>query len=301
VVGHKMKHPFSRLFGQTEKNEGYLEEQSSIDLLEQTKKEQTNEEVIQVPIEKITPNRYQPRTVFSDERIGELAQTIKTHGIIQPIVVRRFEGQFELIAGERRWRAVKSLGWETIPAIIKQFNDSQTASVALIENLQREELSAIEEALAYAKLIEIHGLTQESLAQRLGKGQSTIANKLRLLKLPSSVQEALLSKKVTERHARSLIILKDPRIQDTILQEIIDKQLNVKQTEERVKREIEKNSDTKKVKPKRKLFSRDTRLAMNTIRQSIDMVHKSGLSLDTVEEDHEDYYQITIKIPKQKQ
>lgn len=303
-----MKHPLSRLFGLTEKNEEelqtepqeVLQDHSQAELLEQTNKVERNEEVIQIPVDRITPNRFQPRTVFADERIAELSQTIKTHGIIQPIVVRQYESGYELIAGERRWRAVQKLGWETIPAIVKGFNDSQTASVALIENLQREELSAIEEALAYAKLIELHGLTQESLAQRLGKGQSTIANKLRLLKLPDSVQDALLSKQITERHARALIGLKDTSKQEAILKEIIDKHLNVKQTEERVEKEKNKDNEEKKPKPKRKLVSRDMRLAMNTIRQSIDMVNKSGLSLDTEEEDYEDYYQITIKIPKQK-
>ena len=150
------------------------------------------DEVKQIRVSSIIPNRYQPRTVFNEAKIEELALTIHTHGIIQPIVVRPTEGEeYELIAGERRWRAVQSLGWDTVPAIVKHFNDTETASVALIENLQREELTAVEEALAYAKLIELHNLTQEALAQRLGKGQSTIANKLRLLKLPVEIQEAI--------------------------------------------------------------------------------------------------------------
>lgn len=128
-----------------------------------------NEEVQQLAIKDIVPNRFQPRTLFDEDRIAELAQTIRTHGVIQPIVVRVRDDKYEIIAGERRWRAVTSLQWEKIPAIVKEFNDSQTASIALIENLQREGLTAIEEATAYAKLIEIHNLTQESLAQRLGK------------------------------------------------------------------------------------------------------------------------------------
>ena len=144
-----------------------------------------NEEIKKIPIDHIIPNRFQPRTVFDDEKIEELARTIHTHGIIQPIVVREYEQDtFEIIAGERRWRAMKKLGWDLVPAIIKDFNDTETASVALIENLQREELTPIEEAMAYGKLLELHQLTQEALAQRLGKGQSTVANKLRLLKLP---------------------------------------------------------------------------------------------------------------------
>nr|WP_255574471.1 nucleoid occlusion protein [Halobacillus sp. Nhm2S1] len=257
------------------------------------------DEVVQVPVERVQPNRYQPRAIFNNEKISELAQTIHTHGMIQPIVLRRLnEEEYELIAGERRWRAVQSLGWETVPAIIREMNDSQTASVALIENLQREELTVIEEAVAYAKLLELHQITQEALAQRLGKSQSTIANKLRLLKLPESVQQAVMDKKITERHARALIALKDEEQQEKILAEIIEKQLNVKQTEER----IAKINDPapKKKKPKMKGVNKDMRIAMNTIRQSLTMVTDTGIDLETDEEDHDDYYQITIKIPKGK-
>ncbi|MFD2215362.1 nucleoid occlusion protein [Metabacillus endolithicus] len=292
-----MKHPFSRFFGLGEKEQG---NQIVVEEVEEVEQEDTaeeiREEVKKIPIKDITPNRFQPRTVFSNEKIEELALTIRTHGIIQPIVVREIGGKFELIAGERRWRAVQTLGWEEIPAIVKDFNDTETASVALIENLQREELSSIEEAVAYAKLLELHDLTQEALAQRLGKGQSTIANKLRLLKLPEEVQEALLQKAITERHARALIPLKDQQLQITLLEEIVEKQLNVKQTEDRVVKLLEKNNA--KPKPKRKAFSRDTRIAMNTIRQSLTMVADSGVKLNTEEEEFDEYIQFTIKIPK---
>ncbi|AZB41131.1 nucleoid occlusion protein [Bacillus sp. FJAT-42376] len=289
-----MKHPFSRFFGIGEKEETdqTLENLES----ESGEEEAPREEVKQIPVLDITPNRFQPRSIFSDEKIDELSMTIRTHGIIQPIVVRPADGKFELIAGERRWRAVQRLGWETIPAIIKEFNDKETASVALIENLQREELSAIEEALAYARLLELHELTQEALAQRLGKGQSTVANKLRLLKLPDEVQEALLQKKLTERHARALIPLKLPELQVALLNEIIEKQLNVKQTEDRVVKMLEKEKP--KAKPKRKAFSRDTRIAMNTIRQSLTMVADTGVQINSEEEEFEEYIQFTIKIPK---
>jgi len=210
-----MKHSFSRLFGLGEKEEqkeiDKLTESADLEKIEEVKveNENENEEIKKIPIDQIIPNRFQPRTVFDDGKIEELARTIHTHGIIQPIVVREVEDSFEIIAGERRWRAMKKLGWDFAPSIIKNFNDTETASVALIENLQREELSPIEEAMAYGKLLELHHLTQEALAQRLGKGQSTVANKLRLLKLPQQVQDALLNKMITERHARSLIPLKD--------------------------------------------------------------------------------------------
>ncbi|MCM3653063.1 nucleoid occlusion protein [Metabacillus litoralis] len=292
-----MKHPFSRFFGLGEKEVEQVE-QVAIDEIEQEMRaeKQSNEEVKKIEVQDIVPNRFQPRTIFANEKIEELALTIRTHGIIQPIVVRERDGKFEIIAGERRWRAVQTLGWDTIPAIVKDFNDTETASVALIENLQREELSSIEEAVAYAKLLELHDLTQEALAQRLGKGQSTIANKLRLLKLPKDVQDALLQKAITERHARALIPLKDPELQIKLLEEIIEKQLNVKQTEDRVVRILEKNNV--KPKPKRKAFSRDTRIAMNTIRQSLSLVADSGVKLNAEEEEFEEYIQFTIKIPK---
>lgn len=283
-----MKQSLSRLFGINDKNK----EQ------EETMQEE-KEEIHQIPVSHIVPNEYQPRTIFQEDKIDELAQTIKTHGIIQPIVVRKKGDKYEIIAGERRWRAVKKLNLETIPAIIKQFNDSQTASVALIENLQREELTAIEEARAYAQLIELHQLTQESLAQRLGKGQSTIANKLRLLQLPDEVQEAILKRQITERHARALIRIKDSPLLSKVLNDIIENGLNVKQTEELIKKiKGENEQPKKKKKPIRKGISKDIRLAMNTIRKSVDMVTQTGMNIDTEEEDHEDYYQFIIKIRK---
>ncbi|UAL52321.1 MULTISPECIES: nucleoid occlusion protein [Metabacillus] len=288
-----MKHPFSRFFGLGEKED--TAEKTAVIEAEEID-DSVFDEVKKISVQEIVPNRFQPRTVFADEKIEELSLTIRTHGIIQPIVVRQVDGRYEIIAGERRYRAVQKLGWETIPAIVKDFNDTETASVALIENLQREELSAIEEAVAYAKLLELHDLTQEALAQRLGKGQSTIANKLRLLKLPKEVQDALLQKKITERHARALIPLKKPDPQITLLSEIIEKQLNVKQTEDRVVKMLEKTSP--KAKPKRKAFSRDTRIAMNTIRQSLTMVADTGVKINAEEEEFEEYIQFTIKIPK---
>ncbi|MEC2075609.1 nucleoid occlusion protein [Metabacillus fastidiosus] len=283
-----MKHTFSRFFGLGEREAAEV----AIEEIDRDKLE----EVKQIPIKNIIPNRFQPRTVFSEEKIEELSLTIHTHGIIQPIVVRQIDNHYELIAGERRWRAVQKLGWDTIPAIVKDFNDAETASVALIENLQREELSSIEEAVAYAKLLELHNLTQEALAQRLGKGQSTVANKLRLLKLPEEVQNALLQKAISERHARALIPLKNVELQLNLLEEVIKKQLNVKQTEDRVVKLLENKQE--KAKPKRRSFSRDTRIAMNTIRQSLSMVADSGVNINTEEEEFEEYIQLTIKIPK---
>jgi ParB family chromosome partitioning protein len=273
-----MKEQFSRIFGFGER-------------------QTTNDELKQLPLKDIVPGPYQPRTVFDDDRIDELCQTIKTHGVIQPIVVRVREGKFEIIAGERRFRAATKLGMDTIPGIVREFNDSQAASIALIENLQREGLTALEEAVAYQQLIELHELTQESLAQRLGKSQSTIANKLRLLQLSEPVKTALLDRKITERHARALLALPTEEIQIKVLADVLEKDLNVKQTETRVAffKEVAKEE---KPTTKRISFTKDVRLALNTIRQSIDMISGSGMDIQKEEQDFADYYEITIKIPK---
>lgn len=278
--GLAMKSPISKLF-KGDSKEAELEENG-------------NEQVQEIPVARIVPNRFQPRTIFSDERIDELSQTIAAHGMIQPIVLRKIDDRYEIIAGERRWRAVEKLGWRLVSAIIKDYSDTDAASVALVENLQREELTSIEEATAYQSLIDLHGLTQESLANQLGIGQSTVANKIRLLKLSDAVQQALRNREITERHARALIALKEPEAQEKLLQEIKEKQLNVKQVETRLKKMNEKP----KPKPTKKAYSKDARLALNTIRESIDMVGDSGLAVDTDETDHEDYYEITIRIPK---
>jgi len=285
-------HPFNRLFGLGDKGNQKSEE-----------KTYHRDGVIQIPVNKIEPNRYQPRSVFDEEKIKELAQTIHTHGMIQPIIVRSTEEKtYEIIAGERRWRAVQVLEWEEISAIVRDMTDAETASAALIENLQREELTVIEEATAYGQLLEMHGLTQEALAQRLGKSQSTIANKLRLLKLSESVQQALLNKSITERHARSLIGLETEEEQEQILQRILDYDLNVKQTEEEI--EKLKNPQEKKPKKKRAKFkgvNKDVRIAMNTIRQSLSMVSDTGVDIESDEKELDDHYEITIKIPKNKE
>lgn len=270
-----MKEQFTKLFGFTERSSG--------------------DEVKQIPVHEVISSPYQPRTIFDDEKIDELCQTIKTHGVIQPIVVRMRESQYEIIAGERRWRAVKKLGMETIPAIVREFNNSQAASIALIENLQREDLTSIEEAYAYQKLIDLHQLTQESLAQRIGKSQSTIANKIRLLQLPEEVKTALMERHITERHARSLLSLDSVEMQLKVLEEIISKGLNVKQTEARIAfyKEVSQIKKSKRVS-----YTKDVRLALNTIRQSIDMVSGSGMEIKTSENDRGDHYEIVIQIPK---
>jgi ParB family transcriptional regulator, chromosome partitioning protein len=278
-----MRQSFTRLFGLKEKEQ-------------EQEQEVHPDQVMQIPVDEIEPSPYQPRTIFDEERIDELCQTIRMHGVIQPVVVRRTERCYELVAGERRLRAVKKLGLERIPAVIREMDDHQAAAASLIENLQREELTAIEEAHAYQRLMEVHQLTQEGLAQKLGKGQSTIANKLRLLQLPAEVQEALQKRMITERHARALLPLKEGFLQKQVLEEILAKGWNVKQTEERVKKLLVK--ETKKQQAKRKSVTRDFRIAMNTIRQSVDLVKKTGMDVMVDEREHEHFVEVVIRLPK---
>ncbi|MBX6396568.1 MAG: ParB/RepB/Spo0J family partition protein, partial [Alicyclobacillaceae bacterium] len=189
------------------------------------------------------------------------------------------------------------LGLTTVPAIVREMSDSQAATMALIENLQREGLSPVEEAWAYRQLMDLHGLTQESLAQRLGKGQSTIANKLRLLQLPEEVQDALLGRKISERHARALLTVQDQDLQRKLLREILENEWSVKQTEARIRQLME--TPHRRPRSRRTGVSRDVRIAVNTIRQSLDMIQKTGVQVIAEEEDHEEFYQFIIRVPKQ--
>lgn len=260
------------------------------------------EDVVQLDVAQVVPNEYQPRTLFDDEKIKELAQTLQTHGMIQPIVVRKKDEEtYEVIAGERRLRAAKSLGWEKISAIIRNLSDTETASIALIENIQREELSVIEEAKAYEQLLAMHELTQEALAQRLGKSQSTVANRIRLLSLPERVQEALMERVITERHARALMKLKEEALILVYFDQVIENQLNVRETEELVNAHFETEEEEKpKKRRKAKFISKDIRIATNTIKQSLQMIKDTGIDVESEEEELDDYYQITIRVKKEK-
>ncbi|EUJ36645.1 nucleoid occlusion protein [Brochothrix thermosphacta] len=280
------------LFGFGKKQARQQEEK----IIEKFVEESHNQTVEELPITKIIANRFQPRAVFDEEKIAELSQTIAEHGLIQPIIVREYkEDGYEIIAGERRFRAMNLLKWEKVPAIVNQLSDKEVASIALIENLQREELTAIEEAHAYKRLIALHQITQGELAKQLGKSQSTVANKLRLLKLGESVQTAALNKQITERHARALIAL-DEAQQAELLKEIIEHELTVKATENRVQKLLDKVNAPKK----RQIKSRDFRIAVNTIKESLDLVNKTGIPVETIENETEEYIEISIKISKNK-
>lgn len=276
-------------------------------------------QVIKVPVSAIVPNRFQPRKVFNTDNIAELASTIEQHGLLQPIILREYEDQkYEIIAGERRFRAIQTLKWAELPAIVQTMDDHETASMALIENLQREELTAVEEAQAYKDLMKLNDFTQASLAEKMGKSQSFVANKLRLLKLSQPVQEAIMNHEISERHGRSLLRL-DEFKQQMILHQILAEQLTVKDTEALVNKTLnlepesteetvdatddslkEATTKAKKANDKaKKAIAHDTRIAVNTIKKSVQMVEQSGIAVKATEEEQDDVYRITIEIPKQ--
>ena len=210
-----------------------------------------NEErkVVQLNVDDILPNRFQPRIKFNEDAILELSESIKEHGVIQPIVVRQIDDKYEIIAGERRYKASLMAGKQTIPAIITDLNDRDSAEVALIENVQRKDLTPIEEAVSYKKILDMGYLTQEALADKLGKTQSTIANKLRLLNLDEDVQEALLEEQISERHARSLLRLPID-MQAEVAHKIIQDRMTVRKTDEYIKKILAERETPQNTKPK---------------------------------------------------
>ncbi|MEQ8197405.1 MAG: nucleoid occlusion protein [Clostridiaceae bacterium] len=256
-------------------------------------------EILYVSIDNIIPNTYQPRKYFDEGALMELSNSIKQFGIIQPLTVRRRGNLFELVAGERRWRAAKLAELKEVPCNIVEITDSESAEIALLENLQREDLNFIEEAEAYYNLINEHHFTQEDLARRMGKKQSTIANKLRLLKLSSDVRVLLLENSLTERHARALLSLPDETSQLSIIKKVIKQNLNVKKTEELINKELLKLAGNEiNSQGKRRItgvFS--SKIYVNSIKQVFD---KFKIPAEYKSKDCGEYIQITVNIPKNK-
>lgn len=193
-------------------------------------------EVVDLYLDDIIPNRFQPREVFNEQALKELSDSIKTHGVIQPIIVRKIGDKYEIIAGERRYKASAMAGLTKIPAIIRNLDDKETSKVALLENLQRKDLTPIEEARTYQKILELDSMTQEELGRTMGKSQAAIANKMRLLSLPDEVQEALLKDQISERHARSLLNLDTPQEQINMLHDIINNRMTVRELDNAIKK-----------------------------------------------------------------
>ena len=255
-----------------------------------------------IPVDYIRPNPYQPRRVFTEESIIELAHSIKQYGLLQPITVRKAShSYYEIIAGERRWRAVCKAGFTHIKAFVQPAVDEDSAMIALIENLQREDLHFFEEAEAYLSLMKEHGLTQEELARRLGKNQSTVANKMRILKLPSTVKDMILSYKLTERHARALLRLHNEEAQLKLIKDITQRNLSVKSTEEIVEKMLSKlygEAPPDLGGQHVVCIMRDYRIYLNTIKKALSRIKKSGVRVSYQAQECQDKVSISIELAK---
>jgi ParB family chromosome partitioning protein len=275
--------------------------ESKIQFPKQEKKDELKN-ITYIGIDYIRPNPYQPRKQFNKLALDELCESIKQYGVLQPINVRKISlSTYELVAGERRLRAAIMAGVKEIPAIIINVDDNDSAVMALIENLQREDLNYMEEAEGYSNLINEHGFTQEQLAQKIGKSQSTVANKIRLLKLSPLVKKILADNNLTERHARALLKLHDEQLQLKVLRLVCERGLNVKKTEELVERAIDKFSrDVKQNSGERKMTKaiKDVRIFVNTIKQAIDIMKQSGVNAKAAQIDRGEYIEFVVRVPK---
>lgn len=273
-----MKNPLTRIFGSNQEKK---------------------EEIKMIAVDQIEPNPYQPRRAFGEEEINELAASIEQNGLLQPLLLRPFQKGYQLIAGERRLRALEKLEQEEAPCLIKNVSEEEMAQLALVENLQREDLHFFEEASGYQLMLNSFNMTQEELAEKIGRSQSAIANRLRLLKLPGSLQEKIIEAGLTERHARPLLNLKSHELQEQVLQEVIRNKYSVGQTEKLVARTLaagKKSKNNLVVK-----ISDDTRLYVNTIRQTVKEMQNWGLDIEVEERDAEDSISFHITMPKRKE
>ncbi len=253
--------------------------------------------VVQIPVEMIIPNPAQPRKIFTEEELEELTNSIKEYGVLQPLLVKRGEGKkFILIAGERRLKASKLAGLQRVPVIIKNLDEPEAALIALVENVQREDLNFLEEARAYRKLMEDFNLTQGEIARRVSKQQSTISNKIRILALPEELQEMLMESKLTERHARALLKLSDENDRKKVLKRVIDNNLNVKQTEKLIDDLLA--GKEKAYRKKNKINYISYKIYLNTIRKAFNQVKNVEKNARFIENDTGEFLEVKILIPK---
>ncbi len=255
--------------------------------------------ISEIPIIKIRPNRAQPRKQFNEDELSALSRSISENGILQPLTVRKASPtEFELIAGERRLRAAILAGMKRVPCIIVKCSDKESAVYALLENLQRADLGMFEEARGISRLIRRYGLTQEQAAAKLGKTQSTIANKLRLLKLSPEEQEWIEKAGLTERHARALLRIDNEEQRREALSKIISENLNVTRSEELVGIYTHNNPRSQGHRGKSKAVIKDLRIFLNTINKAVDTMRLSGIDAQSVKTDTENFIEYTIRIPK---
>lgn len=262
--------------------------------------------IVYLRTDELTPNPVQPRKRFDDESLEELSGSIKSYGILNPLTVRLRCGKYELVAGERRLRAAKLAGLEEVPCILIDVNMEDASLIALVENLQRRDLDFVEEALGISQLIRMFGMSQEEAARRIGKSQSAVANKLRLLKLPSDVLESLRQNGLTERHGRALLRLPSPVAQRAALEYIVDNGLTVAATDAYIdallsEPEEAERKDEEKPEKRRTFVLKDVRVFLNTLSRSIDLMKQGGIDAGIQREETDDSLILTISIPKARQ
>lgn len=259
----------------------------------------TDGQVLYVPSDKILPNPYQPRKNFKTEQLQSLAQSIKENGILQPLTIRRIHNSayYELVAGERRLRASIMAGIPKVPCLIIEIDYQESAVFSLLENLQRENLDFFEEAESISRLISHFGMTQEEVAQKLGKGQSTLSNKLRLLKLPMEIRYFIQNEGLTERHARAMLKLPTEKDMWHVLNLIKSRGLNVTQTEKEIELMLEHNHPPKSQGTMVGRF-KDVRLFVNTINNAVDTMRNAGIDANSSKIETEEYIEFTVRIPK---
>ena len=260
-------------------------------------REKTKEQrVLQISVDDIYPNPYQPRAVFSPDALHALSESIRQNGILQPLIVRKNEQQYELVAGERRLRAAKLAGLRSVPCIVMEVSDRNSAILALVENIQRSDLNCFEEAAALEKLITCYGMTQEDAALQLGRAQSTVANKLRLLRLTEEERQIILENHLTERHARALLRLGSVESRLAALDKITRLGLNVEKTEIMIDDMIGQNQQRESFK-KRSVLFKDIRLFMNTIQKAVETMQTAGIPAASQKMQFDDYIEYRIRIP----
>ena len=255
--------------------------------------------VLEIPTIQIRPNKTQPRKYFDEDELRLLSQSISTNGILQPLTVRKLsQTEYELVAGERRLRAAVLAGLSKVPCVLIKCTDKESAIFALLENIQRSDLNMFEEARGISRLIRKFGLTQEDAAIRLGKKQSTIANKMRLLKLSMEEQDWILQAGLSERHARALLRIDDEEVRKEMLSKIVAENLSAKDTEDEVVKMLCRTTVTTTATQDKKFIVRDVRIFVNTIAKAVDTMRLSGINAVAKKAETEEYIEYTVKIPK---
>ncbi|MBO4339749.1 MAG: ParB/RepB/Spo0J family partition protein [Clostridia bacterium] len=250
-----------------------------------------------LPQSRIKPNPNQPRKHFDFDELEELAQSIRANGIIQPLTVRKLEsGEYELISGERRLRAARLIGMTKVPAIIIDADEEQSTILSVLENIQRSDLSFFEEALALDKLLNVYGMSQEEIGRKLGKAQPTLSNKLRLLKLNEQLRYEISKAGLTERHARALLRLETDDLRERALSIIIDRHLNVEESERLI---FQMNKRTEEPQGTVKKSFRDIRIFINTLNHAVDAIRRAGIDADSAKSETDEYIEYVVRIPKQ--